>query len=288
MAMLSSNELRFVPAHDPGFPSGLAQLPKPLPGVWVRGALPEQPVVGVVGSRAASRQGCDVAKRWAADLVCEGYGTVSGGALGIDAAGHEGTLEAGGFTFAVLGCGVDVVYPDRHGPLFGRIAAQGGLLSEYPPGTGPRPGQFPVRNRLIVALAQAVVVIEARLRSGALVTARLAHRRGKRLLALPGSAGTDWLLQSGMAWPVTDKASLLQALSDRPAGAPSAGARAAVVVPPVVEALRAGMETPAAVALYLGRPLSDVMAALVEAELEGWVHRGAGSRYEVTRTIHGH
>ena len=111
---------------------------------------------------------------------------VSGGALGIDAAAHRGALEAGAPTFAVLGCGVDVVYPDRHAALFAEIATTGGLLSEFPPGTPPRGKQFPSRNRIVAALAEAVLVVEAQLASGALVTARLALQMGRPLLRRSG------------------------------------------------------------------------------------------------------
>ncbi len=273
---------RFI-AHDhPSFPASLRSMPRPSPGLWFQGRLPlpTDPLLAIVGSRAASVQGCGLASQWAAAVAAAGHAIVSGGALGIDAAAHEGALAAGGATYAVLGCGADVVYPDRHGPLFARIAQSGGLVSEYPPGTLPRPGQFPVRNRLIVGLAQTVLVVEARLRSGALVTARLAHKQGRRLLAVPGTAGTDALLQSNMAWAVQTESDLFLALSGhRPAT--RGPAQPSEAVAPVVSAIQAGKHTPAAMALFLGQALGDVMAALMEAELEGWVRRGAGSQYEV-------
>ena len=112
------------------------------------------------GARAASAAGCERARDWPRRSGRQGFAVVSGGAFGIDAAAHEGALDAGAATYAVLGCGVDVVYPDRHG-LFDGSPPRGGLLSEYPPGTPPRPGQFPARNRLIAALAEAVIVVEA-------------------------------------------------------------------------------------------------------------------------------
>jgi DNA processing protein len=123
--------------------------------------------LAIVGGRAATVQGCRLAARLARAAVARGYAIVSGGALGIDAAAHRGALDAGGTTYAVLGCGVDVVYPDRHAVLFDEIAANGALISEHPPGTPPKQGHFPVRNRLVAALADAVLVVEARRRSGA-------------------------------------------------------------------------------------------------------------------------
>lgn len=273
----------FVYANEPSYPSSLRELPRPAAGLWCRGELPppSRSLVAIVGSRAASAQGCALAHAFAHTLASRGFGVVSGGALGIDAAAHEGALAGGGTTYAVLGCGVDVVYPDRHTALFERIAAQGALLSEYPPGTPPRSGQFPVRNRLIVGLAEVVLVVEARLRSGALVTARLAHQLGRRLWAVPGTAGTDALIHRGMAWAVRDLSELDEALAGRRSSAPSAAAPPSGVLP-ILNAIAKGMHTPAALALYLGRPLSDVMAALMEAEIDGWVHKGAGSHYEVT------
>src|SRR5262245_16478731 len=158
------------------YPVRLMNAARPPSTVWFAGALP--PTTGralaIVGSRAATRAGVDRAHGLGRDAAAGGWSVVSGGALGIDAAAHEGALALPVRTFAVLGCGVDVVYPDRHRTLFGRICANGGLLSEHPPGTQPRRQQFPSRNRLIVALADAVVVVEAAHRSGALITARIA------------------------------------------------------------------------------------------------------------------
>ncbi len=210
-----------------------------------------------------------------------GFTIVSGGALGIDAAAHQGALEVGAPTFAVLGCGVDVVYPDRHAALFAEIVAAGGLLSEFPLGTPPRGKQFPSRNRIVAALANAVLVVEAREASGALVTARLALQLGRPLYAIPGSAGTDRLIASGRARPVRDGAELLGAL----------GGEAPAVVP-VPEELRsllaalAGGATAAEVARRLGLAIPAALALLSEAELGGWILRGAGGVFtsiEVTR-----
>jgi DNA processing protein len=209
---------------------------------------------------------------------------ISGGAFGIDAAAHEGALEAAAApTFAVFGCGVDVTYPDRHVRLFARIAAKGGLLSEYPPGTPPRAGQFPARNRIIAALGDAVVVVEAAHRSGALITAALARSLGRPVLALPGSNGTDRLLQLGHAWPVTSAADVEETLAGgRPVSLDEAEPPAGIVAS-LVAALREGAATPAVLSRRIGLPLPAVMAALVEAELDGWLVRIPGNQYEVIR-----
>jgi DNA processing protein len=205
---------------------------------------------------------------------------ISGGALGIDAAAHRGALAAGGATFAVLGCGVDVVYPDRHARLFADITAGGGLLSQFAPGTQPRPGQFPMRNRLVAALAQATLVVEARLASGALITARWATRLGRRLFAVPGSAGTDQLIASGTAAAVADERDLLAQLAGAPAEAGSAPTVPAALIA-LVEALRQGPAAPAELARRLNTRLPEALAQLAEAELAGWARRAPGGRFEV-------
>jgi len=212
-----------------------------------------------------------------------GFTIVSGGALGIDAAAHQGALEVGAPTFAVLGCGVEVVYPDRHAALFEKIAsAGGGLLSEFPLGTPQRGRQFPSRNRIVAALAEAVLVVEAREASGALVTARLALEMGRPLHAVPGSPGTDRLIASGRARLVRDGAGFLAALAGQPA---AVGTAAPEELRSLMLAL-AGGATAAEVARRLALPIAAVLALLSEAELGGWILRGAGGVFtstEVTR-----
>jgi DNA processing protein len=172
------------------------------------------------------------------------------------------------------------VYPDRHVALFDEIVvAGGGLLSEYGPGTPPRPGQFPARNRLVAALASVVVVGESRARSGALITARMAIKMGRTLLAIPGSPGTDDLLARGAAAPVESAADVLEAVAGRPA-------HAAAVAGPFDDLLRAlgelGDEPVAADVLAgrMGLSLADTLGLLCEAELRGVVGRLAGARFE--------
>jgi DNA processing protein len=237
--------------------------------------------VAVVGSRAATAAGCARAHALAAGLAARGRTVISGGAFGIDAAAHEGALDAEGITFAVLGCGVDVVYPDRHEALFARVRAAGGLLSEHPPGTPPRRQQFPSRNRIVVGLADAVVVVEAAVRSGALITAAIAQERGRLLLAVPGSPGTDRLLVSGAALPVNTADDVLRVL----AGGAPASARPVPPAPyaPLLDALADGGMTPGVLARRLGVPLSFVMGVLARAEIDGWVRRVSGNHYEVVR-----
>jgi DNA processing protein len=264
---------------DQHYPARLLRVARPPRELWVRGALPapDRPALAIVGSRKASGAGCDRARELAASFGRRGWVIVSGGAFGIDAAAHEGALDVGVETYAVLGCGVDIVYPDRHEKLFARIARQGGLLSEYPPGTQPRAGQFPVRNRIIAGLADAVLVVEAAVRSGALSTAHAARKGGQRLLAVPGTPGTDALIAAG-AQAVSSPASVDDALAGR-ASAPVIPAAFSALV----EALRAQSDNAPGLARRLRLSLPTVMGLLLEAELEGLVLRGADSHYEVPR-----
>jgi len=271
--------MSFATAVDPQFPARLRELAKVPAGLWFRGRLPapQERGVAIVGSRAATLAGVTRASEIAAALVGARRFVVSGGALGIDAGAHRGALDAGGVTFAVLGCGVDVVYPERHQKLFDRIAVDGGLLSEYPAGSPPRPGCFPVRNRIVAGLAEAVVVVEARRRSGALITARRALEGGRTLVAVPGSAGTDELLAAGLATPVENGAEVLRRMAGEVF--PSRGAPAEMA--PLLAALEDHSDSAAGIAQRLGVSLPAALGVLAEAELSGWVRRLAGGRYEV-------
>jgi len=267
---------------DSSFPVRLRELSDVPDPLWFVGRLPSRGERGIaiVGSRAASSIGCGQARAIAAELAAAGFFVVSGGALGIDAAAHQGALDAGGTTFAVLGCGADVTYPDRHTLLFARIAERGGLISEYPPGFAPRPGTFPRRNRIVSALAEAVVVIDARRSSGALITARLARQQGRPLGAVPGSAGTDQLIAGGLAVPIGGGADVLDLLAG---GAVAVRAVPPAAVAPVLATIEEGADSAAEIARRLGVPLAAALGALAEAELGGWVRRRAGGVYEVSR-----
>ena len=271
-----------IESGDADYPEQLRDLPSAPKSLWCSGRLPArgQRLIAIVGARAASRAGCDHAQALAADLGRGGAAIVSGGAFGIDAAAHEGALANGASTFAILGCGIDVVYPDRHVDLFARIAATGGLLSEYPPGTKPRAGQFPARNRIIAGLAQAVIVVEAALRSGALITAKLGRQYGKILFAVPGSAGTDAYLRAGLAMPATSAGDVERVLAGgQPASLPAVPLTGPMA--PLLDAIAQGTNTAAGLCECLGMRLPSILAILAEAELEGSVRRAAGNTYEV-------
>ncbi len=176
-----------IAMRDPSFPLLLRTIPDPPPALFVRGRLDDAPAVAIVGSRRATPYGRAAAEQLAADLALAGITVVSGLARGIDGAAHQAAIEGGGRTVAVLGCGVDVVYPREHRQLADAVVAHGALVSEFAPGTPPLPGHFPRRNRVISGLALGVVVVEGREDSGALVTVDYALDQGREVFAVPGS-----------------------------------------------------------------------------------------------------
>jgi DNA processing protein len=193
-AGLAERGVACLTRSEDGFPARLGQLHDPPLAVFAAGPRIDaltwpHPVASVVGSRRATEPGLMLARRLAAGVAESGGLVVSGLALGVDAAAHDGALSVGGMTVAVLGCGVDVAYPRTNRRLYIRIREAGLLLSEYPPGTPPAPWRFPARNRLIAALGDATVVVEARAGSGALITADHALDLGRDVLAVPGAAG---------------------------------------------------------------------------------------------------
>ena len=171
------------------YPPRLAAIPDPPPLLWINGdaASLAQPVIAIVGSRYATPSSLDVARALARDLAGFGFVIASGLARGVDEAAHRGALDAGA-TVGVLGCGLDRIYPPEHGPLAQVIAASGAIVSELPPSAEPKPEHFPRRNRIISGLALGVVVVEASLKSGSLITARCAADQGREVMAVPGTA----------------------------------------------------------------------------------------------------
>lgn len=201
-----------------GYPVGLHDLEIP-PSLWVLGEIGESPGVAVVGTRRCTRYGLDLATSFGAAISRAGWTTVSGLARGIDTAAHRGCLGPSGRAVAVLGSGVDHVYPRENQGLYDRILASGGaIVSEYPPGTPPDRWRFPARNRIIAAMVSAVVVVEAAVTGGALITARLGAELGRPVFAVPGdvdremSAGCNRLIRDG-AHPVLGSADLIEELS---------------------------------------------------------------------------
>ena len=206
--------------HQPDYPALLRSAPAPPLALFVDGdpALLWHPSVAVVGSRSPTAGGRDNAAAFARAFAASGLAVTSGLARGIDAAAHEAALEAGGPTVAVLGSGIDRPYPAANRGLAARIAAAGAVASEYPPGTPARAGQFPSRNRIVAGLSLGTLVVEAAMRSGALITARLAGDAGREVFAVPGSIhnpmarGCHRLLRSGAAL-VESAAEVVEALA---------------------------------------------------------------------------
>lgn len=196
---------RLIAACEPDFPGSLATLDPPPPLIWTRGdaALLHRSVVAVVGARVASASGQRFARTLASDLGAAGQVVVSGMARGVDGAAHEGSLATG--SIAVLGGGPDDVYPHEHRGLYERLVAEGCIVSENAPGRAAQAKDFPRRNRIIAGLSRAVVVVEAEIRSGSLITARLALEQGREVLAVPGSPldprakGCNDLIRQGAA-----------------------------------------------------------------------------------------
>lgn len=188
---LSGMGISFCCQEDHEYPYQLLEIYDPPFGLFYKGKLPmPNPVsLSIVGARACSNYGKEQAYHFAQVLALAGVQVISGLARGIDSFAHCGALRAGGRTFAVLGCGVDIVYPPEHERIYCEILQEGGILSEYPPGTVPYRWNFPRRNRIISGLSQGVLVVEARKRSGSLITADLALEQGRDVFALPGKAG---------------------------------------------------------------------------------------------------
>ena len=248
---------------------------QPVEALWYVGRLPAATDrrLAVVGARAASTAKSRLAHDLAASAARDGFAIVSGGALGIDAAAHRGALDAGGATFAVLGCGVDVVYPDRHAALFADVAAAGGLSPSSAPGTPPRGGQFPSRNRIVAALAEAVLVVEARLASGALVTARLARELGRRCSPFPAARAPTGSIADGTRGAVADAGRAAPRAGGSGAGDP----RGAAAFAPLMAALGPVPAPAPELARRLGLPARRPLGLIAEAELVvGFVGAPAG------------
>jgi len=269
--------VRTVQRGRAGYPPRLAELHDPPAQLYVRGACDldalAAPAVAIVGARSCSAYGGQVARVLARDLAAAGLVVVSGLARGIDGEAHRGALAAGGTTVAVLGCGIDRDYPARHAELAGRIRATGLVVSEYGPGVEPAPWRFPARNRIVAGLALATVVVEARERSGALITADFALELGREVFAVPGeitsalSAGSNRLIRQG-ASPLLEVDDVLFALGVEPvaaASAPAISPAARAVLERLVDSPRALDE----LVLACRRDAGEVAAALVELELAG-------------------
>jgi len=290
---------------QPGYPDLLAAIPDPPLLLYIKGSpdLLAGPALAIVGSRNASTQGKANALAFAEALSRAGLAIVSGLALGVDAAAHEGALKGAGSTVAVIGTGPDLVYPARNRALCERIAAAGCIVSEYPVGTPPLPGNFPKRNRIISGLAAGVLVVEAAAQSGSLITARQAAEQGREVFAIPGSIhaalskGCHLLIREG-AKLVDGAGDVLEAMAWSPlAGrrplpwlpAVAAAAQSAAVSSAEEDSLLAALghdpvDADTLLALVGGTP-GELSTRLLLLELAGTVERLPGGQFQrIVRT----
>jgi DNA processing protein len=281
----------------PGYPAMLASIPTAPPALIVRGrrALLDKPVLGMVGARNASASACRFARGIAAELGERGITVASGLARGIDTAAHQGSIEAG--TVAVIAGGIDVAYPPENADLQERIANEGLLIAEQPPGIEPRARHFPYRNRIIAGLAQAVLVVEAAPKSGSLITARYAGEYGREVLAVPGSPldpraqGCNLLIREGATLIQTadDVLEMLRPIDPRMVSEPGASYEAPVHGDAeegdrrAVTELLGPVPTPVdEIVRQSGRPPAIVQTVLLELELAGRLERHAGGQVSLS------
>jgi DNA processing protein len=261
------------------YPRLLAEISDPPACVWTRGNRAAFTSIGVavIGARAASQEGLTAAYEIAFDLARAGIVVISGLARGVDSSAHQGALDGGGKTIAVLGTGIDVVYPSENAELSRQITESGLLVTEFPPGSSPEDWHFPRRNRIISGLSKAVVVVEAREKSGSLITARLAADQGRDVMAVPGTfvggrnRGANALLRDG-AKLVESAVDILQEL-----GLDNRAARRGES-PEVVEF------TVDEIAEQLKIPAGEALARLLEWELTGEVQRIGSGRFIRSRS----
>ncbi len=288
---------RVITLVDEDYPAKLRELALSPPVLYCRGRVPARPAVAIVGSRQADPFGVEAAELFGRELAGRGITIVSGLARGVDGAAHRGALAArGGRTVAVLGCGLDVDYPKEHGRLAAEVAARGAVLSEFPMGAAPIPLNFPIRNRIIAALAVGTLVVQAAPRSGSLITARLALELGRDVYACPGrifdprATGANRLIRDG-ALLALDPRDVLESLPVAvqeelfAGGEGEAGPAGSIALPdgPMGELLQrmtpGEMLAADELAAEAGIPVDRVLALLLELELGGWVRRHPGPAY---------
>lgn len=287
---LAERGIKFITFLDEEYPKRLLQI-KHFPwGLYVRGSLPkeEKPSLAIVGSRKATRYGMELARCFGQELSRMGVQIISGLAAGIDGAGHDGAMAGGGRTFGILGCGINICYPRENYPLFERMAQSGGVISEFPLGTKPLAQNFPIRNRIISGLADGVLVVEARERSGSLITAGLALDQGREVFAVPGrvtdpgSAGCNQLIQNG-APLIQNPGDILEIFGIRyekslkiHEKSEKGLAKKEKMVYSVLDLQPKNMED---VVKEAGLPLSEGMMILLDLELKGFAVHEGGNYY---------
>ncbi len=290
---IQSQQIHVVIKGDQDYPRLLAVTHDAPWVLFYRGHLATEDRIGiaVIGSRKATPYGLEVARLLGRELAGAGANVISGAAYGIDSAAHEGALTHGGFTTAVVGCGVDVAYPRSNFPLFRRIAQSGCILSEYTLGTHPAKHHFPARNRIIAGMSKAVVVVEAAEDSGALLTVDFALAEGREVMAVPGnlfshnSRGTNALIRNG-AVIVTQPDDIISELGLKSGGLHAQVSRdgishigAIAEEGALIRALADGISDVGDLSREAGLNVADTLARLSRLEIAGAVVRGPGGRY---------
>ena len=275
----------YVTLLDEDYPPLLRTIPDPPMVLFYKGSLPRnEPSLAVVGSRAATPYGLSVVRDWVPLFTRAGIAIVSGFALGIDRAAHEAALKEGGLTYAVLGCGLDVNYPAANARLREKMSRQGALITEFPLGVRPKAGNFPIRNRIISGLSQAVLVVEASRKSGSLITARLAGEQGREVFAVPGpvyslkSRGCHDLLRDG-ATLADSPEDILSFFGQEPSREAS---QELTLSPEEAKVLEHLAEEPLSVdelVCRTGLPVEELVGLLANLELEGLLERLPGNLY---------
>ena len=294
-AQIQQKNIQVLTWEDEGYPRHLKEIDQPPPVLYVQGSLrPEDEwAIAIVGTRRLTAYGRQVAEELAGGLARSGVSVISGLARGVDAVAHTAALNAGGRTLAVLGSGVDRVYPPEHRKLAERIVGQGAILSDYALGTPPDANNFPPRNRIISGLALAVVVVEAGLDSGALITAKFAAEQGREVFAVPGnihapqSMGTNRLIQQG-ARPLLDLQEILEMLNLTQV---TMQLEARTVLPAdateaqLLKVLSSEPRHVDEIRNQTGMPIEKVSATLALMELKGMVRQVGGMNYVAVREV---
>jgi len=291
LARAAELEASVLEPEDPRFPAALRQIPDAPTLVFAAGRLEwlEAPGVAIVGSRSHTRYGAEACRHFAGGLARAGLVVVSGMARGLDARAHQAALDAGGGTIGVLGNGLGVIYPTANRALYQRVRAEGCLLTEYPPGERPHAGSFPRRNRLISGLSRVTLVVEARERSGALITAGCALSQGRDVLAVPGpitspvSVGCNRLIQLG-AKPALGLRDVLEEYGIKLPDVPSAALPTDLSQEErrVLDILALGSEQVDEVASRLGQPAAETLAVLTSLEIRGLVGQEPGKVFRLS------
>ena len=289
-------QVTVLPVTSASYPERLKRIQRPPVVLYVKGTLPDcRYSIGMVGSRLADAYGKKTAQFFAGRLAQAGVVIVSGGAKGIDTAAHQGALNGNGKTVAVLGCGVDIAYPPNNETLFAKIAEQGAVVSEYPPGTEPKPYHFPERNRIINGIAGGLILVQAASRSGALITAEFAADEGREMFCIPGnifsdkSAGPHKLIKEGAR--LTDSPEdVLQELFPELCGSAHSNLFAGLEASApfsvcseaqrkVLDLLTGGPQTLDQLVTATGWNVADTSVILLELQLKGFVQTDAAQRY---------